>query len=144
MDDINNIVLTFDINPSNLNEMAGNFNTYISKKCQASLVKKIHDGVFVKEIMKCTIDNDKRIKANGDIAVKVVCKCEILNPILDSIISIKVNDINKMGYSYKLDKLCIFVPQHLCSKTYHSNDMVTVKIIGKRVEETIICIGQPT
>lgn len=140
MEESHNITLTFNVH---LSDIESDFNSYIRNKCESYLTKNIYDGYFIKQILKTNILKDKKININGSISVKTKCYCEIINPVVDSIISIKINDVNKMGYSYKLDKICIFIPNHLCIQTYKLNELIKIKIIGKRIEESIVCIGQP-
>ena len=140
MDKIQNITLNFNLN---LSEIQDDFSNYINDKCIDFLVNNVYEGYFIKDILQSQISKDKRINLNGSISVKVFCKCSIIDPLIDSIIGIKINDINKMGYSYKQKKLCIFIPIHLCNQTYVLDQCIKIKIIGKRIEEDIVCIGQP-
>ena len=140
MESIKDITLHFNLN---LSEIQNDFDNFISDKCKCMLINNIYEGYFIKNIIKQKISKDKKINLNGSISVKVFCNCEIIDPIIDSVINITINDINKMGYSYKMNKICIFVPNHLCNETYILNQNIQIKIIGKRIEEEIICIGQP-
>ena len=140
MERITNISLNFNLN---LSEIQDNFSNFISEKCKSHLLNSIYEGYLIKQILKTHILKDKKINLNGSISIKVLCKCSIIDPIIDSIIDIRINDINKMGYSYKLDKICIFIPIHLCHEIYTLNQSIKIKIIGKRIEEDIVCIGQP-
>ena len=134
------ISLNFNLN---LSEIQDDFQTFISDKCYSHLVNNVYEGYLIKKILKHSIYKDKKININGTISVKIVCICKIIDPIIDSIIKIKINDVNKMGYSYKEEKLCIFMPIHLCQDIYNIGDTIEIKIIGKRIEENIVCIGQP-
>ena len=140
MERIQNITLNFNLN---LSEIEDDFSKYISDKCITSLINNIYEGYLIKELLDSKITKDKKINLNGSIFVKVICKCLIIDPIIDSTIKIEINNINKMGYSFKTNKLCIFIPIHLCNDIYILNQSITVKIIGKRIEEDIVCIGQP-
>ena len=140
MNRISNITLHFNLN---LSEIQNDFDKYISDKCKCMLIDNIYEGYFIKSIIEQKISKDKKINLNGSISVKVYCDCEIIDPKVNSIINIEINDINKMGYSYKINKICIFIPLHLCNESYVLNQKIDIKIIGKRVEEDIICIGQP-
>ncbi len=140
MNRINNIVLNFNVN---LAEIEDNLSKYISDKCTDYLIDKVYEGYLINDILTYHILKDKKINLNGSVSLKVVCKCKITDPILDSIIDVEINDINKMGYSYKQNCLCIFIPIHMCNKIYTLNQTIKVKIIGKRIEEDIVCIGEP-
>ena len=49
-----------------------------------------------------------------------------------------------MGFSYKTEKLCIFIPIHLSNnQIFDIDDEIEVIIIGKRIEENIVCIAKP-
>jgi len=140
MERIQNRTLNFNLN---LSEIKHDFSEYISNKCNSLLVNNVYEGVFIKSILQSQISKDKKINLNGSISIKVFCKCLIIDPIIDSIIDIEINNINKMGFSYKHNKLCIFIPIHLCNENYSLNQYIKIKIIGKRIEEDIVCIGQP-
>lgn len=127
-----------------LSEIQDDFNTFILYKCQSQLQNNIYEGCLITKIIKHEILKDKKINNNGSICIRVNCTCQIIDPIIDSIINIKINDINKMGYSYKKGKICIFIPIHLCKESYSLEEDIQIKIIGKRIEENIVCIGQPT
>ena len=135
-----NINLNFNLD---LSEIKDDFYNYINDKCFFELINNIYEGYFIKDILQMQIAKDKKINLNGSISVKVFCECLIIDPIIDSIVDVKINDVNKMGYSYKHNKLCIFIPIHLCSETYNVEQIIKIKIIGKRIEEDIVCIGQP-
>jgi len=140
MEKVKTIYLSFNLNLSDIQE---NFEKYIEDKCIYHLVNNIYESFLIQNIIKYNILNDKKININGLISVKVNCTCNIIDPILNSVINVQINDVNKMGYSYKINKLCIFIPIHLCKEIYTINDNFKIKIIGKRTEENIVCIGQP-
>ena len=140
MERIHNITLHFNVN---LSEIQHDFSDFIFNKCNSLLKSNVYEGYIIKELLNTQIPKDKKINLNGTISVKVLCKCSIIDPILDSAVDVEINDINKMGYSYKRNKLCIFIPIHLCNEIYTLHQSIKIKIIGKRVEEEIVCIGQP-
>ena len=140
MNKIKNICLNFNLN---LSEFQDDFETYMHDKCILQLVNNIYNGYLIIDILKYQIYNNKKININGSISVKVNCVCNIIDPIVNTIVNVKINDVNKMGYSYKREKLCIFIPIHLSTTSYKLDDTVQIKIIGKRIEENIVCIGQP-
>ena len=138
---IQDISISLSIPPHNINEY---FNDHVQELCTQKLVKHIYNNVYIVSIINSYTSKDKFINHDGSIKLHCVCKCNIIDIVLHSEMDIVINDINKMGASYKIHKLCIFIPRHLaCSRKFFINDTVRIKIIGKRVEEDIVCIAQP-
>jgi len=136
------ILLHFNIHLSDINDVS--FIDFVHDKCSHELCSKVYDGLYIKDIISIDFFEKKKINIDGTIHVKIKCFCNTIDPILQSVYPITINDVNKMGYSYKFEHLCIFIPLHLCDKiTLHLGDTVDCKIIGKRIEENIVCIAQP-
>ena len=132
------ISVFFSIKPNELD-----VNIDFLQKCKTKLENNIQDEYYIKNVLEIK-DNDKyKINIDGSIHVNIMCYCQVINPVIDSIVQIKITDVNKMGYSYKVDKLCIFLPNNNCNSEYSINEIISVKIIGKRIEKNILCIGHP-
>jgi DNA-directed RNA polymerase subunit E'/Rpb7 len=132
-----------DVNFSiHLSELNTNSSAYIDSKCKTLLLNNIYNGFLVVDVIQCTPLKDKKINLNGTVNMNIKCKCNIVNPEIGETYEITINDVNKMGVSYKSNKICIFIPQHICTSDISLHDKVSVKIIGKRVEDSIICIAE--
>ena len=112
------------------------------EKCKHKLENNIQNEFYIKEVIKVQDNKKYRINIDGSIHVNIRCFCVVINPVMNSIVEITITDVNKMGFSYKCDKVCIFIPNNNKS-IYSINDIIKVKIIGKRIENNILCIGQP-
>ena len=116
---------------------------HIKQKCNDELLNKIYKGKIVTKINHVKVNKNYKINYNGIIETVSYVNCIIIDPENDSELEIKINDVNKMGFSYKSNKLCIFIPIHFCTKTIRIGDSIKVKIVGKRIEEDMVCIGKP-
>lgn len=126
----------FSIKPS---ELHINF----LEKCKEKLQNNIQNEYYIKDVIEIKDNKKYKINTDGSIHANIMCYCHVINPVIDSIVEIKITDVNKMGFSHKFDKICIFIPNNTNNNSYNINDTVKVKIIGKRIENNILCIGQP-
>ena len=127
-----------------LSDVNRDFLEHTTNQCKKELYHNIYDGNYIEDIIKIEPFKNKQINIDGSVNIKLKCTCIIINPNVNSEYHITINDVNKMGYSYKSNKLCIFIPTHLCdNKTFQVGDIINIIIIGKRIEEDIICIGKP-
>ena len=134
------INITLNILPQQFND---DLNNFIDEQCKLQLNDNIYNGCLVKNIYNITFEKKSKINNNGSISINCNCLCNILNPNINDKLNIKINNINKMGYSYKIKKLCIFIPNLFITNNINENDDIEVEIIGKRIEKDIICIAKP-
>ena len=123
-------------------DIQDDFNKYIVDKSNEQLIDQIYNGFYITKINNIFPIKYKKINIDGSINIKVKCLCNVIDPIVNNTYDIYINDINKMGFSYKYKKICIFLPIHLCDKQISINDKLKVEIIGKRIEESILCIAK--
>ena len=113
----------------------------ILEQCKNTLLNTIHDGVYVSRISNIKIISQNKINNDGSINICCQCKCTIIDPEIHKTYLIYINTINKIGYYHQNDKVCIFIPAN--NKLNISiKDTIKVKIIGKRIEDTILCIAE--
>ena len=98
-------------------------------------VKKISAG-RVQHSPFCGVEYDVDIDVN------------VFNIHVNDVVSVKVTNINGMGMFGRFEHATVFVPQHEIKhvddtdKILHGvGDVVTVKIIGKRITDEILCVG---
>jgi len=135
-----NICVNLNVFPHQFND---NLNIYINDYCESQLIDSIYEGYLIETINDINFEKQSKINNDGSISIKCNCICKILNPIINDQLKIEINNINKMGYSYKIKNLCIFIPNHFVDSIINENDKVEVIIIGKRIEKDIICIAKP-
>ena len=67
--------------------------------------------------------------------------CIIVNPIIGNSYSLVITHNNKLGFMHKSDLVTIFVPVQYTTRNLAIDEEVNIKIVGKRVEERIVCVG---
>ena len=115
----------------------------ITQQCYGKLENTIYNDFYIDKIIELNLSTKNKINIDGSVVVRINCTCNIINPEVSSSFFIKIHSISKMGYTHKHNKVCIFIPIHLCSDSYEIGDEIFVEIIGKRIEDTITCIGKP-
>jgi ribosomal protein S1 len=75
---------------------------------------------------------------------KVTIEAEVIDINIGSIIDVVITNSNKMGFFCKFEKFNVFIPQHYTNSELWIGQSVNVEVLGKRVEEQIICIGKIT
>ena len=140
MNVVKNVILNYNCFVDN----DANFFENKMKESAKQLQNQIYDGYYITDVINVKPFHDKKINNDGSVNIRLSCTCKIIDPVVNSIYTIEINNVSKMGYSFKTDKLCIFLPLHLCNNSvFKEGDNVQVEIIGKRIEEDIICIGKP-
>ena len=123
-------------------EVSNNLSQRINSIIKNDMEDKIIDGIYLKEITTIDIEKKNKLLYNGSVVFQYHVKAIILNPLINQQLSIKITNINKMGYISQLCKVCIFISNHKCSRIYKIGDTVNIKIIGKRIEQEILCIAE--
>jgi DNA-directed RNA polymerase subunit E'/Rpb7 len=86
----------------------------------------------------------------SDMTFNVIYSADICNPIINSTVKCKINNINKLGFLSTIGPLSIIVPKELHDnkklfKDLNIDDIVNVLIVGKKFElndDTISIIGR--
>jgi len=134
------ITVKLNISPQMFNN---NLTNYINDYCKKELKNTIRDEFLIQSIENIKFEKQTKINIDGSISIICICFCTVSNPEVKQILNIEINNINKMGYSYKINKLCIFIPNHFVNTNLNEKDIINVEIIGKRVEKDIVCIAKP-
>ena len=132
---------TFDISisPSEINNI--NLKKYLLNKYNDN----IFNGIYISNILKIHKVQYGKITANGHINIHITTLCDVINPLLNSIYyNVIITNSNKLGSFINLGKISIFIP-----KEYSINEEIlgigssmNIKIIGKRIDDKITCIGK--
>lgn len=103
----------------------------------------IHEGRIIIHIFNVKLIEPIRILTNGMLKYTAKIECTVLNPVIGEVVKIHVTSVNKMGAIYKNLQMTIFVPKHLCENEILPlvGTSIMVKIVGKRIEDKILCIG---
>ena len=99
--------------------------------------------MYIQKVLTARLYGKCKIMGNGSILLPIIASCKVLDPVLDSEITLEVTSSNTLGATCKFDLVSVFVPKHLCSNQVPDvGDHIRVKIIGKRIVGKILCIGQ--
>ena len=82
---------------------------FIKNQIINKLEKNIINGLYINHVISIDLMKKTEIKYDGVIDISYTCVCNIIDPHIDDILTIHINDINKMGYIYKENKLCMFI-----------------------------------
>ena len=118
---------------------------YINKTIRNKYVDDIYNGIYFIEIVKTSHANQGIIDINGNVSIEVIVHGRGVNICEGSNLKIEITQKNKMGYSYVYNKICIYipiVPEYCNNKEYFVGDVVNVLILGKRVEDKIVCVAK--
>jgi len=139
MNSLNDIIFDISISPSEISSI--NLKKYLLNKYNGN----IHNGIYISHISKVNTVECGKITADGYINIKINTLCEIVNPVIESIYNnVIITNYNKLGSFINLGKISIFIP-----KEYSINEeiptigmSINVKVIGKRIDDKITCIGK--
>ena len=112
-----------------------------------TLQEKYNDSLFkkyyIQEIQSVQGSNGGRILNDGKILANVTAVCKVLDPDIDSVYSLKITNMNKMGALHKNNLVTVFIPQqYYNNETPEVDSIFNIKIIGKRIEDSIVCVGK--
>ena len=110
---------------------------------KAHIAEKMYDGIYVQKVLTARLHGKCKIMGDGSILLPIIASCKVLDPALDSEITLEVTSSNALGATCKFALVSVFVPKHLCGNQIPDiGEHIRVKIIGKRIVGKILCIGQ--
>lgn len=111
----------------------------LKDKYNGQLFKKF----YIVDVMKINETNGGRILNDGSILCKITAYCIVLDPEIGNTYNLKITNINKMGALYKHELVTIFIPtQYYNNHTLEVDSTFDITIIGKRIEDSIVCVGK--
>ena len=121
----------YEIHTPYLNTLQERFNDSLFKK------------YYIQEIQKIDKSTGGRILNDGKILINVTAICKVLDPDIDSVYSLRITNMNKMGALHKNNLVTVFIPQQYYNNESPEVDSTfNIKIIGKRIEDSIVCVGK--
>lgn len=135
------------LNPNELHDIKRIIKTKISEKCENKL---LHEGYVVKinkilNVSKGIIQSSPMSSVEYDVKLDV----EIFDICVGDVIDCEIINVNNMGVFAKYIHATVFVPSHAVvnkSNTdvilYEVGDIIKTRIEGKKVSDTIICVGE--
>jgi hypothetical protein len=103
----------------------------------------IFKNLYIKEITSVEHKNGGRILNNGCIQYNVDVICNVINPCVDDTYNLRITHMNKMGALHKNELVTVFIPiQYFNNESPEVDSSFNIKIIGKRIEDSIVCVGK--
>lgn len=104
--------------------------------------KSIFQNIFIHHVSNILNVKGGRILHNGHVSYNVLANCFIINSDIGKQYKIPITNVNKMGAMYKNEKFTIFIPvNYFNGISVNINDYYYVSILGKRIEDSIVCVG---
>ncbi len=118
---------------------------YVNSTIINKYVDDIYNGIYFIEILKTLNSSQGFIDINGNVSIDVEVHGNGINISQGNEIQMEITQKNRMGYSYIFGKICIFIPmipEYCNEKEFCVGDIVNVVILGKRVEDKIVCVAK--
>ena len=116
----------------------------IMAAAQEAHTQSIRNGVYIKHITDVALEYDSaKIHQDGSVLYIVRCKCNVTNPKINETYRLAITGSNKMGAVFKDGLVTVFVPKHYCTDSVipDVDSVHDIKIVGRRVDGRILCIG---
>jgi DNA-directed RNA polymerase subunit E'/Rpb7 len=107
------------------------------------LHEKIMNGSYIIDILSFKHKKSGVINNDGSVSFNTLVTCQTCSPEIGKIYKLKITHINKMGIMHKFEKVTIFIPAHnMITCDPEIGNWVDVHILGKRIEENMVCVGK--
>jgi len=139
MEETLNISFDVHISPADIDNL--HFKQYIKENFQET----IYNGKYISEIKKIINLEYGKILSNGYINVQIQTESIVFDLKIGKVYkNITVTKNNKLGAFIKLNKINIYIPKEYCINDVIPNvgNIITINIIGKRVEDNVSCIAK--
>ena len=107
-------------------------------------VGNITSGVYILSIKTVGCLEMGKVLNDGSVNYSITFNANVINPNEGDTYDLEITNSNKMGCVHKQDKLTIFIPKHYCidEEIPKEASVCKVFIMGKRIEDSIVCIGK--
>tara|TARA_B110000977_G_scaffold201646_1_gene297469 strand:+ start:12113 stop:12532 length:420 start_codon:yes stop_codon:yes gene_type:complete len=103
----------------------------------------IFKDIYILNIEKIITKTTGKILNNGYIQYKITSQCRVLDLEMNTTYNLRITHMNKMGALHKNEKITVFIPIQYYNNTVPEVDSsFDVKIIGKRIEDSIVCVAK--
>ena len=104
---------------------------------------RVYQHMFITEIERINKVSPGKILHDGSVMYTIQCCALVINPVVNEVYTLPITHIHSMGSMHKVQSITIFVPlQYYNDYIPAVGDHQRVKIIGKRVDDTIVCVGE--
>jgi len=129
-----------NIQPSNLN---GNIRDVLKNTIHEKMEKRILNGAYIISICDFKHKQTGVINNDGSVSFNIIVTCQTFCPKIGNEYDLKITHINKMGIMHKYENVSIFVANHhLINDDHKIDDMMKIQIMGKRIEENMVCVAK--
>lgn len=133
--------VTFDVNPGDMQHgvsMHKMLNILVSERFSG----KIYNGAVIDAVLDTSITHDAKVLSNGSVRFIVKALCNVCRLNVGDVTNIEITAVSKMGYVYKRKRLTVLIPRHMAGdEEYAVGDIVPVNIVGKRIEDNVVCVA---
>lgn len=107
-------------------------------------VGNITSGVYILSIKTVGCLEMGKVLNDGSVNYAITFNANVINPIEGETYNLEITNANKMGCVHKQHRLTIFIPKHYCinEEIPKETSICKVCIMGKRIEDNIVCIGK--
>jgi len=103
---------------------------------------KIFKKYFIKKVNSVSTRSGGKLLNDGSILYKISADRVVLDPEIGEKYQVLITSTNKMGALHKNELVTIFVPlQYYNGYSPEVDSTFNIKIIGKRIEDSIVCVG---
>lgn len=135
MEDTINMSVKIDIHPENMmDDKLSMLRTKYSDQ--------IYKGYHIIDIEEIIEEGKGKVLNSGYILYNILAKFKIYTIGIGDVIKAMVSNVNKMGAFCIIQKISVFIPNHFQNNQMQEGDIVGLEIVGKRVQEHIVCIAK--
>lgn len=135
MEDTINMSVKIDIHPENMmdNKLS---------MLRAKYNDQIYKGYHIIDVEEIIDESRGKVLNSGYILHDILAKFKIYTIGIGDIIKTMISNVNKMGAFSIIEKISVFIPNHFQKNQMNEGDIVNLEIVGKRVQEHIVCIAK--
>ena len=137
MEQIKKVIFNTQVSPGDL------YNLKLKKLLHDTYQNQIYDGVIVLAINKVISYKFGTVYTSGFVELVVEAICSVKDLAVNQVYEIEITNSNKIGAFHNSQGVFIFIPKTSCldENIPQAGDCVDIKIIGKRIENKLSCIG---
>ena len=137
MEQIRKIIFKTQVSPGDLH------NLKLKKFLHDTYQNQIYDGLIVLTINKVLSYEFGIVYNSGFVELLVEALCSVKDLVVNQVYEIEITNSNKIGAFHNSQGVFIFIPKTSCldENIPQPGDCIDIKIIGKRIENKLSCIG---
>lgn len=109
----------------------------------SKMIKKVFQGAYIIDIISFKYKNSGIINNDGSVSFSTIVTCKTCYPVVGENYKLPITHINKMGVMHKFENVSIFIANHhLLNQDHKVGEIIDITIIGKRIEENMVCVAK--